>query len=188
MKRALCLAPVLLLLLSGCNDMWRQPKYTPLAPSKFFDDGTSARPLVQGVVAREDPRTLTTFDTGRTGEKLSDEIPVRVTLGVLRRGRERYEINCAPCHGLDGYGRGMIVQRGFPAPPSYHIERLRRAPAGHFFDVMTNGYGAMYSYASRVEPRDRWAIVAYIRALQRSRHASLDDVPVDARAKLEASP
>lgn len=177
-----------ILLLSGCNDMWQQPKYTPLAPSRFFDDNTSARPLLPGVVAREDPRTLTTLDTGKSGERLAAKMPLRVTMGVLRRGKERYEINCAPCHGLDGAGRGMIVWRGFPSPPSYHSERLRRAPDGHFFDVITNGYGAMYSYADRVQPADRWAITAYIRALQRSQNATLADVPPAERAKLEATP
>lgn len=188
MKRFLWLGLPLVLLLSGCNDMWQQPKYTALAPSKFFDDGTSARPPVPGAVAREDPRILTTADTGKSGGKFAREMPMRVTLGVLRRGKERFEINCAPCHGQDGYGRGIVVRRGFPSPPSYHIERLRRAPDGHFFDVITNGYGAMYSYADRVKPADRWAIVAYIRALQRSQNASMSDVLPSERAMLEAKP
>ena len=188
--RVLALAP-LLLLLSGCNDMWQQPKYLSLAPSKFYDDGASARPLVAGVVAREDPRTLTTFDTGRTGNNdatLSTNIPIPITARVLARGQERYNINCSPCHGFDGYGRGIVVQRGFPSPPSYHIARLRNAPAGHFYDVISNGYGAMYSYADRVKPADRWAITAYIRVLQRSQNATISDVPPDQRAKLEAQP
>ena len=102
---------------------------------------------------------------------------------LLARGQERYGIYCSPCHGLSGNGDGMIVRRGFPAPPSYHSARLRAAPAKHFFDVITNGYGVMYSYAARVEPRDRWAIVAYIRALQESRNAKLADIP-DLRSKL----
>lgn len=107
---------------------------------------------------------------------------------LLTRGRERFEIFCTPCHDRTGRGNGLVVQRGMPRPPSYHDERLRAAPDQHFYDVITGGYGAMYSYADRIAPRDRWAIVAYIRALQLVRHASLDDVPPDVRAKLEAPP
>ena len=168
--------------------MWQQPKYLSLEPSRFYDDGASARPLVKGVVAREDPRVLTTFDTGRTadGMTLSADIPIPITARVLARGQQRYDINCSPCHGFDGEGRGIVVQRGFPSPPSYQIARLRNAPAGHFYDVISNGYGAMYSYADRVKPADRWAITAYIRVLQRSQNATLSDVPPDQRAKLEA--
>lgn len=111
--------------------------------------------------------------------------PPPVTLALLRRGRERFEIYCAPCHGYDGSGDGMIVQRGFPHPPSYHSERLREAPIQHFYDVITNGYGVMFSYAARVSPPDRWAIVAYIRALQASTVASLNDVPPEIRQTLQ---
>src|SRR5205823_15043450 len=103
------------------------------------------------------------------------------------RGRQRFEINCSPCHGRTGQGNGMIVQRGFPAPPSYHIDRLRQAPVGHFYDVITQGYGIMYSYAERVAPADRWAIAAYIRALQLSQHATLADLSPNERAQLEAT-
>ncbi|HXF09764.1 MAG TPA: cytochrome c, partial [Desulfuromonadaceae bacterium] len=106
----------------------------------------------------------------------------------LERGRQRFEINCAPCHGETGDGNGIVVQRGFPAPPSYHIDRLRDAPAGHFFDVMTRGYGVMFSYASRVSPEDRWAIVAYIRALQLSQHTTIADVATNELTRLEAAP
>jgi hypothetical protein len=113
-----------------------------------------------------------------------ETFPFPITRQVLERGRDRYNIYCTPCHDYTGSGRGMIVQRGFPPPPSYPIERLRQAPVGHFFDVITNGYGAMYSYKARIPPADRWAIVAYIRALQMSQHATLEDVPPEERAKL----
>jgi mono/diheme cytochrome c family protein len=122
--------------------------------------------------------------TGRVNGVVADQFPFPVTREVLERGRARYNIYCSPCHDYTGSGRGMIVQRGFPPPPSYHIERLRQAPAGHFFEVMTNGFGAMYSYSGRITPEDRWAIVAYIRALQLSQHATLDDVPAEARQQL----
>jgi cytochrome c len=115
---------------------------------------------------------------------VSNRFPFPITHEDLERGRQRYNIYCTPCHDYTGSGRGMIVQRGFPTPPSYHIDRLRQAPVGHFFDVMTNGYGSMYSYASRIEPEDRWRIAAYIRALQLSQHASLQDVPDSERQKL----
>jgi mono/diheme cytochrome c family protein len=106
----------------------------------------------------------------------------------LERGRERYDIFCSVCHGRTGEGNGMIVQRGFPPPPSYHIDRLREAPAGHFFHVITHGYGVMYSYATHVPPADRWAIAAYIRALQLSQHATIEEMPLDQRAKLGIQP
>ncbi len=111
--------------------------------------------------------------------------PIKVDATVIKRGKVQYEVYCAPCHANDGYGNGMIVQRGFPQPPSYHSDRLRNAPVGHYFEVITNGYGAMYSYASRVAPEDRWAIIAYIRALQLSQNANLNDVPVDKRGQLK---
>ncbi|MBN9563367.1 MAG: cytochrome c [Alphaproteobacteria bacterium] len=111
--------------------------------------------------------------------------PPPVTLALLERGQERFRIYCTPCHSELGDGHGMIVQRGFPPPPSYHIDRLRAAPVEHFYDVITHGYGAMYSYANRVQPADRWAIAAYIRALQLSQHASIADVPADQRGKMQ---
>jgi hypothetical protein len=122
--------------------------------------------------------------TGRENGVVADKFPFPITQADLDRGRERYNVYCTPCHDYSGTGRGMIVQRGFPQPPSYHIERLRDAPAGHFFEVMTNGFGAMYSYAARVEPADRWRIAAYIRVLQLSRNAKIDDVPESERANL----
>ena len=174
-----------MLFLFGCRlDMHVQPKYKPLDPSTFFDDGRSARPEVPGTVAHGHLRTDELLFTGKVNGEPSDAFPFPVTREVLERGRERYNIYCSPCHDYTGSGRGMVVQRGFPPPPSYHLERLRKAPAGHFFEVITNGYGAMYSYASRVTPEDRWAIVAYIRALQLSQHATLEDVPPKEREHL----
>lgn len=171
-----------LLLSSGCqHGMEVQPRYKPLEPSHFFGDDRSARPLVQGTVARGQLHTDELFYTGMVNRKLADVFPFPVTRDVLERGRERFNIYCSPCHGQLGNGQGMIVQRGFRPPPSLHLDRLRKAPAGHFFDVMTNGFGVMPSYASRVSPRDRWAIAAYIRALQLSQGASVNEVPEDQR-------
>ena len=165
---------VLLLGLSGCVEqaMEQQNRLDTYAPSKLFPNGSEAQPLPEGVVAQ-----------GALGRLKVARAPPPLTKSLLESGRERYEVFCAPCHGLTGQGDGMIVQRGFPAPPSYHLERLRKAPAQHFFDVITNGYGIMYSYAARVPPQDRWAIVAYIRALQESRYTKLADMP-QARGKL----
>ena len=172
-------------LASGCRqDMHVQPRYEPLGPSKFFNDGRAARPPVPGTIARGHLRINEHLYTGKINGVPVDAFPFPITRHDLDRGRERYNIYCAPCHDFTGNGRGTIVQRGFPAPPSYHIDRLRNAPAGHFFDVMTNGYGTMYSYADRVSPEDRWRIAAYIRALQLSEHASVNDVPETERAKL----
>jgi mono/diheme cytochrome c family protein len=173
----------------GCRrDMQVEPRYDPLAPSTFFGDGRSARPEVPDTVARGHLRLDEQFFTGKVNGVPADTFPFPVTRQVLERGRERFNIYCTPCHDYTGSGNGMIVQRGFPPPPSYHIDRLRQAPVGHFVDVITNGYGAMYSYADRVPPRDRWAIAAYIRALQMSQHATMDDVPSQERAKLLAGP
>jgi mono/diheme cytochrome c family protein len=171
MKTALLLA---LLVLTGCDDqsMRQQNRYDTYAPSKFWANGSEAQPLPQGVIAQADAE--------RTRQVKN---PPPVDKSLMQTGRENFEIFCSPCHGLGGDGDGMIVQRGFPAPPSYHIDRLRAAPAQHFFDVITDGYGVMYSYAARVSPRDRWAIIAYIRALQDSRHARIADMP-QAREKL----
>jgi len=173
------------LFLFGCRlDMHVQPKYKPLDSSSFFGDGRSERPEVPGTVARGYLRTDELLYTGKINGELVDVFPFPITRQTLERGRERYNIYCSPCHDYTGSGRGLVVQRGFPPPPSYHLERLVKAPAGHFFDVITNGYGAMYSYASRVTPEDRWAIVAYIRALQLSQHAALEDVPAQERETL----
>jgi mono/diheme cytochrome c family protein len=176
-------------LLAGCNyqEMARQPKYQrPYQESTFFADGQSSRPLVPGTIAQGQLRTDRAYYEGFSGDRLIDEIPLKkVDRAVLERGRQRFNIYCSPCHGRTGDGQGMIVKRGFSPPPSFHLERLRDAPAGHFFHVITHGYGAMYSYASRVPVEDRWAITAYIRALQLSQNARLADVPASERGKLE---
>ncbi len=149
---------ILLIALSACKeDMVEQRKFTAYAPSAIWSDGAAARPLVDGTVAR-----------GALVVRRAAATPPAVTPELLARGRERYDIFCSPCHGLTGMGDGRVVLRGFPAPPSYLTARLRSAPARHFFDVITKGYGVMYPYADRVPPLDRWAIVAYIRALQKA--------------------
>lgn len=176
----------LLLCLPGCRlDMHVQPKYKPLAQTDFFGDGRAARPVVDGTVARGQLRLDDHLYTGKVDGKLVTTFPFAITRADLERGRERYNIYCTPCHDSTGHGRGMIVLRGFPPPPSYHIQRLREAPVGHLFDVITNGLGNMYGYAARVAPEDRWRIAAYIRALQLSQSAALADVPPAQRAELE---
>lgn len=175
--------------LAGCRqDMADQPRYGPLAPSDFFGDGRSARPLVPGTVARGQLREDELFYTGKSGKVFAKELPFPVTYQVIERGHERFNIYCTPCHDRIGSGNGMIVQRGLRRPPSYHIDRLREAPVGYFYDVISNGFGAMPDYAARIAPKDRWAIVAYIRALQFSQHATLDDVPAAERKWLLSKP
>lgn len=170
----------------GCRqDMHDQPKYKPLAKSNFFGDDRSARPLVADTVARGHLRDDDHLYGGKVAGQLAQTFPFPVTAEVLARGQERFGIYCTPCHGLLGRGDGMIVQRGFRAPSSFHNERLRGSPPGYFFDVMTHGFGAMPDYAAQVPVRDRWAIVAYIRALQLSQHATVDDVPLAKRALLD---
>jgi mono/diheme cytochrome c family protein len=167
-------------------DMHQQPKYKPLAETAFFDDQRSERPVVEGTVARGELRIDEQLYTGKVNGVDAETFPFPITKEDLERGRERFEIYCSPCHDYAGTGHGMIVQRGFPPPPSLHIDRLRQAPPGHFFDVMTNGLGNMYSYAARVTPEDRWRIAAYIRALQLSEHDSIEDVPEKDRQHLQA--
>ena len=179
-----CMLPALMGLTACTQKMADGPRYNPLAASDFFPDGKSARPLVAGTVARGHLRSDELFYTGKSGGRLATTFPFPVTREVLERGRERYDIFCTPCHGRLGKGDGIVVQRGLRAPPSYHIDRLREAPPGHFFDAITNGFGAMASSASRIPPRDRWAIVAYIRALQFSQNAAIADVPADERQLL----
>lgn len=177
-------------LLSGCEqimqDMYDQPRHEPLEKSRFFLDGQSSRPLVEhtvihaagGFAGPSSGRESLVKHHGTVGEVnlAQGDIPIPITLKLLQRGQERYNIYCSPCHGIAGYGHGLVVLHGFPAPPSYHIPRLRHAPDAHFYNVITTGFARMFSYASRVKPRDRWAITAYIRALQLSQHASLDRV------------
>jgi mono/diheme cytochrome c family protein len=171
--------------LAGCRlDMHLQPKYLPYEPSHFFRDGRSERPPVPGTVARGHLRLDDLLYTGQENGAVSNRFPFPITKADLDRGREQYNVFCTPCHDYTGSGNGMIVQRGFPKPPSYHIDRLRAAPVGHFFDVMTNGFGEMYSYGSRISPEDRWRIAAYIRVLQLSQHATIQDVPESQRQKL----
>ena len=175
------LLPAILLsltLTAGCRiDMHVQPYYRTMSKSDFFADNRSARLPVEGTVARGDLHEDTYFYTGKLGNAPGDYVPFPVTKEVLDRGRERFNINCTPCHGRVGDGNGFIPSRGFRRPPSYHIERLRKVPIGYFFDVMTNGFGVMPEYGTQVSARDRWCIAAYIRALQLSQNAGSADIP-----------
>jgi mono/diheme cytochrome c family protein len=172
-------------ILSGCDrlrqDMATQPKYRPLSPSDFFHDGRSERPLLENTVARG-----ALDNDAYTIAKDSNAFPVnmKVDQALLERGQERYTAFCSPCHGLQGDGNGMVALRGMKHPPSYHTDRLRESPNGYFYDVITNGFGQMYGYAAQIPPRDRWAIVAYVRALQLSRNARATELPADLREKL----
>jgi len=179
---------ILVLLLSGCRqDMHDQPRYKPLARTDFFGDGRSARPVVDGTVARGQLRIDSARYTGKVNGQDVTEFPFSITRQDVERGQQRFNIYCSPCHSRLGDGNGMIVRRGFRQAASYHTEKLIKAPVGHFFDVMTNGFGAMPSYASRVEPDDRWRIVAYIRVLQLSENAVIGDVPPGKRPALEGA-
>ena len=216
-RRPRLVLPLLLgypiLVCTGCDrlDMYDQPRYEPLEASDFFDDGLSARPNVEGTIARGQLREDQTLYTGRVGVKLVARIPesayrlfydqhparfakpidalspAELRQAFLQRGRERFNIHCSVCHGRTGTGNGMVVQRGFRKPSSYHIDRLRNAPAGYLFDVVTHGFGAMPSFAGRIDVEDRWAIVAYIRALQLSQDGRLEDVPESQRTRLDRS-
>jgi mono/diheme cytochrome c family protein len=178
---------VLAALLAGCRqDMHDAPRYEPYEKSDFFADGRSARPLVEGTVARGHLREETPATTGRLGAAFVATAPVPVTMDLLRRGQERYDIYCSPCHGLSGAGDGMVVRRGFRRPTSFHDPRVRAQPDGYLFDVITNGFGAMPDYAAPVPVPDRWAVVAYVRALQLSQNAGVADVPADRRHQLDA--
>jgi len=171
----------LAMIAAGCAcrlDMHVQPRQNPFSQSEFFSDHRSERPPVEGAVARGDLRADTYFYTGKNGSELGDAMPFPVTKEVLDRGRERYNIYCAPCHSRLGDGNGFVPSRGFSRrPPSYHIPRLQKAPLGYFFDVMSNGFGIMPDYAAQIAPVDRWNIVAYIRALQLSQNATRADAP-----------
>ena len=172
--------------LIGCRqDMHDNPRYEPLEATTFFADGGASRTFVANTVARGTLREDTHLYQGRVNGQLATTFPMPVTAQVMARGQERFNVFCSPCHGRTGSGNGMVVQRGFRAPPSYHEDRLRNAPVGYFFDVMTNGFGAMQDYASQVPVADRWAIAAYIRALQLSQRATLADVPANRRADLD---
>lgn len=182
---------VLAALGSGCRqDMHDNPRYDPLEQNTFFADGRSARPLVPNTVPRGFLREDELLYHGKVNGQLATEFPMPVNAGLMLRGQERYNIFCAPCHGRTGSGDGMVVRRGYRAPTSFHDPRLRQAPPGYVFDVITHGFGAMPDYAAQVPVEDRWAIAAYLKALQLSQDATLNDVPADKRAELDkpASP
>lgn len=187
----LLLVGLCLSLLPGCekamNNMYEQPKYLPLVGSDLWADGQSARPLEAGVVARS-AGVLAESSSGRLADIAEPLRMPPVTMDSLRRGRERYDIYCAPCHSVSGDGDGMVVRRGFPAPGSLDSPLMRAASDTHLFEVITGGYGMMYAFNDRIGPTDRWAIVAYVRALQRSQHARIDDVPPPERRALEEAP
>ncbi|MGH9160408.1 MAG: c-type cytochrome [Vicinamibacteraceae bacterium] len=170
------------------QDMHDTPRFEPLERSDFFADQRSARPLLEGTVARGQLRADEVFYTGKLNNQPVAELPMPLTRELVERGRERFNIYCSPCHGRTGEGQGMVVRRGFKQAASFHDPRLRGMPIGYFVDVMTNGFGQMPDYATQVAPRDRWAIAAYIRALQLSRSATANDVPADERKKLETAP
>jgi len=177
-----------MILMAACRqDMHDQPRYVPLRPSDFFGDRRSARPPVEGTIARGHLDADVAFYQGKgpDGKPVAD-FPFPVTKEVIERGHQRFNIYCTPCHDRTGSGQGMIVRRGYRQPPSYHTDRLRQVPNGYIFDVITNGFGAMPDYAAQIEPRDRWAIVAYVRALQLSQNASVNDVPPADRAQLNS--
>ncbi|HEX6438555.1 MAG TPA: cytochrome c [Candidatus Binatia bacterium] len=185
-KTSLLIAIITIFASAGCRQrMADQPYQRPLEPSNFFDDGMASRPVVPGTVARRgndgDKQPL----NGKVDGKLVDTFPFQVTMEVLARGQERYEIFCSPCHDRLGTGQGMIVRRGFPRARSLHETRLRDAPIGHFFEVITQGFGPMPSYANQLTEHDRWAVIAYIRALQLSRNVRLDQLPPEDRAKMK---
>jgi mono/diheme cytochrome c family protein len=177
------------LLLAMCRQrMAVQPKYDPLEPSDFFSDGMSARPRLPGTVARGEIAFTGYLATGKINGQDGDGFPFPITMEVMNRGQERYNIFCSECHAMVGDGNGMIPSRGYRRPPSYHTDTLRAARNGHFFDVMTNGFGAMPAYATQVPVTDRWAIIAYIRALQLSQHGTINDLPPEMRSKLGGAP
>ena len=184
MRRLLFLA-ALLFALTGCGrNMYQQAKYMEDKPSPFFADGASVRPLPDGAVSRSRGAIEESFFTGQDANGLLTKVPLEVTEAVLKRGQERFNIYCSPCHNYSGNGKGMIVQKGFVQPTSFHDPRLRASPVGYFFNVITNGYGRMYSYASRVPAADRWAIAAYIKTLQYSQDAPIAGLPANLRESL----
>lgn len=179
MRRTLSLLGLTLLLSSCGMNMYDQPKAELYEASPFFADGMSARPIIEGTVSRDRGAISPSFFTGLDASGLMSDVPIELTFEVLARGQERYNIYCSPCHNYNGDGLGVIVQKGMVQPASFHEQRLRESPVGYFFNAMTNGFGRMYSYASRIPPEDRWAITAYIKALQLSQYASADDMPAD---------
>jgi mono/diheme cytochrome c family protein len=171
---------------AGCSttlrqDMANQPRQNPLSPADFFADGRSERPAIENTVARG-----SVLEDALFVPKDSNVFPLPINAELLQRGQQRYGIFCTPCHGIQGDGLGMVAVRGMKHPPSYHQERLRQVPNGYLYDVVTNGFGAMYGYSSQIPPRDRWAIIAYVRALQVSRNAPVGELPAELREKLMA--
>lgn len=181
----LAIAALCVTALTGCGentlrqDMANQPRQNPLSPAPIFADGRSARPIPDNTVARG-----ATQDDPLLVPKDSNAFPLPLTAELLQRGQQRYAIFCTPCHGIQGDGMGMVAMRGMKHPPSYHQDRLRNEPVGYIYDVITNGFGAMYGYSAQIPPRDRWAIIAYLRALQLSRNAQVGDLPAELREKL----
>jgi len=185
LRRNVLVVVLLALGAAACRqDMHNAPRYKPLAASDFFADGRASRNLPAGTVARGWLRADEALYTGRANGELLAEFPFPITNTEMQRGRDRYNIYCTPCHGILGDGQGMVVQRGLRRAASYHQDRLRDEKVGYFFDVVTNGFGAMQGYAEQIPVRDRWLIVAYVRALQLSQNARIDDVPPDRRAEL----
>ena len=188
LEKLMMLTSVAIFAIAGCRQqMADQPHQRPLEPSNFFDDGMASRPVEPGTVARAGKEQNGLRFHSKVDGKLVDTFPFEVTVEVLARGQERYEIFCSPCHDRLGTGQGMIVRRGFTPARSFHDPRLRDAPAGHFFEVMTQGFGQMPSYANQLSEQDRWAVIAYIRALQFSRNVRLDQLPPEDRAKMKAT-
>lgn len=183
MRRAL----LFLVLLGGAcrQDMHDQPRFEPLEATTLFEDGRASRPRVTGTVARGERTWDAHLMEGKLGGALATSFPMPVTAEVLARGRERFDIFCSACHDRAGTGNGIVVKRGLKQPPSLHIERLRTAAPGYLYDVITRGFGAMYDLSDKLAPADRWAVVAYVRALQRSQNATLADVTPAVRARLE---
>ncbi len=187
--RAISAIPCGFLLLTACRqDMHDQPRYEPLQTSSFFADGRASRPIPEGTVALDDVVTPGVLQTGDRSGDFSDTIPVKIDLALLKRGQERYDIYCVPCHGYLGDGDGMVARRGVRVPANLHSDRIRQAPPGYIFQVISKGYGAMGDYTDQIpSASDRWAIVAYVRALELSQNATLDQVPDADRARLEAA-
>lgn len=184
------LAGLLAVFMAGCtNDMKDQPKFEPYEETSFFPDHRSQRPLIDGVVARGELNEDEVFYTGKKDGKIVAQNPVPVTKELLERGRERFNIYCIVCHGAVGAGDGIVIRRGFkPVPPSFHTDKLKQIEDGHFFDVITHGFGVMQDYAMQVSPADRWAITAYIRALQLSQSAKISDLSEADKKKLTEKP
>ena len=188
-RSLLLAASIALAALAGCRqDMHDQPKMRGYRESDFFADGMSARPVIPGTVARGDLREDDALYLGKVDGKAVEDFPFAIDRATIERGHERYDVYCSPCHDRVGNGQGPVVRRGVRRPPSLHADRLRTAPVGYFYDVIANGFGVMSSYAAQVPVRDRWAIVAYLRALQLSQHALAKDVPPDELAKLGGKP